>query len=213
MLDETVRQAPDALVNSAVSWCPEIENMKGCCIAGGFIRAYYAGERPSDMDVYFERESRFNTGRKLLKKNGWVEAAVTDRAVTMLSSQGKAVQLIGFIYGDRDTIIKEFDFTVCMVGMTLQKTDAGAKGLVTMHKNFFEHLAGRILVYTGSKMPLASMKRMVKYIKRGYHICDENLIKIAEDIAAAVDFTDEESVQEHIAGMDPTGERRVRVID
>lgn len=207
-----VRIAPESLTVSALAWCPEVVEMDGHCIAGGFIRAYFAGEKPSDMDIYFTGEDKFAAARELLKENEWTEVSATDRAATMIKDK-KAVQLINFLYGVGEEIIAEFDFTICAAAMTLQQTDDGVKGLLSMHNNFFEHLAGRVLIYTGSRMPLSSLNRAIKYIKRGYHICDENLIAIAEDIARTVDFDDEESVQEHIAGMDPNGDRRIRVID
>ncbi|MFA5531634.1 MAG: hypothetical protein WDA11_13320 [Thiohalomonadaceae bacterium] len=217
-----IRAAPRALVTSAIAWCPEIVKTKGI-IAGGFIRAYYAGEKPSDMDLYFEEEAALKSTQEMLLKNGWDKAAETDRAIT-LTKNGRAVQLIGFLYGLLYDILEEFDFTICVAALKLhppedsgveeeEKESEGVSGNVWFHDDFFEHLAGRILVYTGSPMPLSSLNRAFKFVKRGYHICDENIIKLSEDIAAKVDFDDAEDVQDHIAGMDPDGARRIRVID
>jgi hypothetical protein len=207
-----IKEAPASLVRSVLAWCPDVEGMTGAIIAGGFIRAYYAGEFPNDMDIYFEEEKYLTSACKLLEESGWEKIGETDRAMTFRQND-KRVQCIGVIYGKPEEIINAFDFTVCSAALTMGWSGEGFKATVYLHNNFMEHLAGRVLVFTGSPLPLASLKRAFKYHSRGYHICDENLINIATAISSAVDFSKEESVAEHIAGMDPDGGRRVRVID
>ncbi|MBO8169317.1 MAG: hypothetical protein H0Z35_09070 [Thermoanaerobacteraceae bacterium] len=206
------REAPFALQNSIQAWLPGFDELQGAIVAGGFIRAYYAGETPSDMDLYFETEECFAQAYEKLIEWEWKEVAFTDRAVTFVKD-GKTVQLIKYIFGIPQEIIEAFDFTVCAIAVNITADDAGELWKEVMHDNFFEHLAGRVLVFTGSPLPLASLKRAFKYVKRGYSICDENLVRIIEAINQAVNFEDEESVAKHMAGMDPDGERRIRVID
>jgi len=207
------KQAPQALINSILAWCPEIVQIKDAYIAGGFVRAYYAGERPKDMDIYFERSDSIETAKNYLKECEWEVVFETDRAIT-LNKNDRAIQLIRVFVGGPESAVEHFDFTVCMVAVKLNvDTEGKITGHIWMHEDFFEHLAGRVLVYTGSSFPLASLKRAFKYVSRGYHICDENIIALAEDIAYTVNFGDDNSVAEHIAGMDPEGGRRIRVID
>ncbi len=205
------REAPQALVNSVLAWCPEVEN-RGAIIAGGFIRAYFAGEHPSDMDLYFQEQPHFDAFTALMKQRGWAEEASTERAITLLKD-GKAVQLIRYVFGRPSDIIQQFDFTVCAASMIVFNPTNAPKGNLVLHDDFFEHLAGRVLIFQGSSLPLASLKRVIKYVKRGYSICDENLIAMVEAIARTVNFDDQQSIADHIAGMDPNGERRIRVID
>jgi hypothetical protein len=61
-------------------------------------------------------------------------------------------------------------------------------GTLTMHENFMEHLAGRQLIFQGSPRPLSSLKRVVKYVARGYNIQDEELVKLAHQISSGIDF-------------------------
>lgn len=208
------RTAPQTLINSVLSWFPSLPILSGAIVAGGFIRAHYAGERPNDMDLYFRSERDFEDALSHLKEsNEWEVVAETDRAVT-LRNDGKIIQLIRFTYGEPEELISEFDFTICAAALEIMDDiETPPEGVEYLHDRFFEDLAGRVLTYTGSRMPLASLKRVIKYVKRGYHICDENIIKIAESIAQAVNFDDQESVATHIDGMDPEGGRRVRVID
>jgi hypothetical protein len=101
-------------------------------------------------------------------------------------------------------LINRFDFTVC---------SAAIQGEYEyLYDTFFEHLAGRILVYKGEGFSLSSMKRTYKYVKRGYSICDENIIKIAESIHLEMNIN-QDNMEEMIQGLDPDGERRIRVID
>ena len=212
------RPAPQALVNSVIGWFPCIRYLTGAFVAGGFIRAYYAGERPNDMDLCFRDEESFETSSAFMEKyrsDEWNIVFSTDRAVTY-QNKDRLVQFIKFAYGEPEDLVADFDFTICAVALELElvwNSETNWVATEYMHERFFEDLAGRVLVYLGSRMPLASLKRVIKYVKRGYHICDENLISIAESIAILVNFSDKKSVEEHIQGMDPEGGRRVRVID
>lgn len=209
-----IRKAPQTLVNSALNWFPNLPLLSGAFVAGGFIRAHYAGERPNDMDLYFRSQRDFEAALSRIKDfSEWEGVVETDRAIT-LRNNGKIIQLIRFTYGEPEELISEFDFTICAAALEIMDDiETPPEGVEYLHERFFEDLAGRVLTYTGSRMPLASLKRVIKYVKRGYHICDENIIKIAESIAQAVNFDDQESVATHIDGMDPEGGRRVRVID
>ena len=214
-------EAPQALVNAALYWCEELKQMEGVVIAGGFIRAFYAGEVAADLDLYFETEDNYTDALDIFDGTDWKEVFKTDKAVTY-KRKDKKTQAIAYYFGNSETIITNFDYTVCAAALTLnveyivehEDREPVVTGKLLLHKDFFEHLAGRILVYTGgSPLPLSSLKRAFKYIKRGYNICDENIIAIAEAINERVDFSSEESKRLHIAGMDPDGRRRLRVID
>lgn len=208
-----IKKCPEGLINAIKNWCPDIEHTGLPIFAGGFIRAYFAGETPSDLDIYFRDEGDFKLILSELESAGWEKVFETERA-TSLKKNGKLVQLISFVFNNPINLLQGFDFTVCCAAACLGSKDENDKGALFLHDDFFEHLSGRLLVFQGSKMPLASLKRAFKYVKRGYHICEENIIRLAEAIAESVDFKDENSIQEHIAGMDPESERRrIRVID
>ena len=208
------REAPLGLLNSVAAWCPEVYGIKGAIVAGGFIRAYYAGEKPADLDLYFKSKIQNGVACEVLKEAGWEQVFKTDRA-TSFNKDGKVVQAISYLYGDAGEILQGFDFTICSAALhNLENTkDENVKGNVCFHDDFFEHLAGRVLEFNGSPLPLASFKRVIKYVKKGYSMCDENIIKLSECIADTVNFKDEQSVTDHMAGMDPDGSRRIRVVD
>jgi hypothetical protein len=209
------KQAPQALINSILVWCPLFEQIQGAIIAGGFLRSFYRGETPKDMDIYFESSEAFETAKDSFNngENGWKLMAETEFALSYNDNRGRAVQLIRFVYGQVDEIIKEFDFTICSAACKLMRSSDQLTGIVCMHDDFFEHLAGGVLLFTGSAMPLSSLKRAFKFVKRGYHICDENIIALGEAVTRSINFDSQESVEQQIAGMDPDGGRRIRAID
>jgi len=214
-----IKAAPIGLINSILTFCPEIaNNISIPIIAGGFVRAYFAGERPSDLDLYFRNSQDLEIVLENLKENGWNIGFQTDRATSMVKN-GRLVQLISIVYGDPSHVIELFDFTVCSAAVILYTENSRENeeifaGKIFLHDDFMEHLAGRVLVYTGSQYPLSSLKRAFKYVKRGYNICDESIIALAESVSNSNIFSSSvEELEEHIMGMDPDGGRRIRVID
>lgn len=63
------KQAPQALINSILAWCPLFDQLPGAIIAGGFIRSFYRGETPRDMDIYFESPEAFETAKTIFNNN------------------------------------------------------------------------------------------------------------------------------------------------
>lgn len=211
-----LRIPPLALINSIYAWCPEVAKMREPIVAGGFNRAYYAGEKPKDMDIFFENESNFNCAKIILEENKWNNVFETDRAISF-NKENKIVQLIKFSFQSLEKTLDIFDFTICMAGVAIYRIDEGEElkfdARERLHDNFFEHLAARLLVYNNSSMPLSSLKRAFQYIKKGYNICDENIINLAENIAKEINFDNEEEIVIHTEGLDPEGGRRIRAID
>jgi len=198
-----------------------VKNIEKIIVAGGFIRAYYAGEKPSDLDIYFRNNLDLLSLKSELEGKEWLEVFKTDRAIT-LKKDNKLIQLISYIYGEPSAVIELFDYTICCAAMTITRheiedEDSGdtrieLHGHLVLHDDFFENLAGRVLEFIGTPLPLSSLRRAFKFVKRGYSICDENIVKIAEAIFRQVDFDDEGKLSEHMAGIDPNG-KGIRVID
>jgi len=203
-----VKTAPDGLMKLAEEWCQELfENLEDprVFICGGFIRSYYLGERPSDMDIYFQSKETEQHTIEILTKFYGKPSFETDRAATFIN-KGKMIQAIKILHGSHIEILKEFDFTICKAILNYYDR------ILYLDDNFFEHLASRILIFTGSKYPISSLSRAFKFVKRGFHICDGCILDIVKAISDQVDFKNPEILQEHLDGIDPNG-FRIRVID
>jgi hypothetical protein len=217
------KEAPEKLIKALSYYTNHSinKNIEKIIVAGGFIRSYYAGENIADLDLYFREKGHLQETLLELTDNGWIETFKTDRAISLRKDE-KIIQLISYAYGEPDEIINIFDFTICSAAMTITRhkiqddtsdePSIELKGRLVLHDDYFEHLAGRILVFTSTPLPLSSLKRVIKFLKRGYSICDENIIKIAEAIFRQVNFDDEGNLTEHLAGIDPNS-RGIRVID
>lgn len=212
------RIANEKFVNFIKTWLPEFDLLYSPIIAGGFIRSYYSREIPNDMDLYFYNNKDFEKSKKKLIKLKWELIYSTNLALT-LKKDNKLIQLIK---PNSDAIVKiktpedlieSFDFTVCQAcffkkekGLNdiLRENDDGKDAYYEyFSESFFEDLASKTLIYTGSEMPLSSLKRAIKYTKKGFYVSDRCIIKIVKDLYEKVNFENEDEVQRQILGMDP----------
>lgn len=207
------KNAPDRLVMALEIYSDFsiIENIEKIIVAGGFIRAYYAGEKPSDLDLYFRSNIDLVSVKLELQGKNWVEISKTDKDIT-LKKDNKLIQLISYIYGEPLDVIQLFDFTICCASMTITRqkvgilTDFGEakaklRGHLILHDDFFEHLSGRVLEFIGTPLPISSLARAFKFVKRGYSICDDSIVKVAEAVFRQVNFDEPNKLIEHLKGI------------
>jgi hypothetical protein len=173
-MKNVIEKAPETLVEKTLQWCPLLDKMPGPIIAGGFIRAYYTGTRPSDMDLFFREQKLFDISLALLKENYQLKVE-TERAWTFLTPEDRAVQIVKTWIGDPQEIINAFDFIMSM----------GALDWITKqvfyHENFLLDLMQRRLVYNKEAycLGLSSLKRVVKFVSQGYRISEQDLAYLA----------------------------------
>ncbi|MFU0504148.1 hypothetical protein [Pseudaminobacter sp. NGMCC 1.201702] len=163
-------------------------------VAGGAVTSVFTGADINDVDVYFKSRRAFETGVYQAYEDGLWCVAASKRAVTF-AQNGDVVQLMHFDYfPTAECIFKAFDFTICMGALDL---DAGPKSkwegikLVTtgeehpesgfvFHPDFMKHNSQRFLKFNpGTRYPLASATRVLKYQQRGYTIGKGDMMKIA----------------------------------
>lgn len=174
---------PDSLSDLIDCWLPFVD-LKGIAIGGGFIRDYYAGRDPKDMDIYFPYKERyydacsyFTTDLNSCKINQ------TDYSSTYMV-EGNIIQLVKIVFhnDDMDSLLETFDFTVCKAAVY--------EGKLHMDPEFHRDLMKRQLVYTGSGtgMPILSLHRAIKFCQDyGYHIDINETNKILKEIRALSD--------------------------
>jgi hypothetical protein len=148
-------------------------------IAGGWLRDFYAGDRPKDLDLFFENAEDLAAVESYLRTVGFREELKTDNAISFvgrgLFGRTVLVQLVTYRFDSPEGHLSGFDFTVSQCALH--------KGEVICHADFFEHLAGRKLVYTQEyKTPALMLRRLVKYTRKRYNIDNEQCILIAKAI-------------------------------
>lgn len=165
-------------------------------IAGGAVTSAFTNSKINDVDVYFKSQRAFEIGVYQAYEDGLWCVAASKRAVTFVSGDTIA-QLMHFDYfPTAERIFEAFDFTVCMGALDL---DAGPKtkwnpvtrnfdtigephpesGFI-LHPDFLKHNSQRFLKFNpGTRYPLASATRVLKYQQRGYTIGKGDMMKIA----------------------------------
>lgn len=166
----------------------------GAFIAGGAVTSVFTGKDINDIDVYFKSRRAFEVGVFQAYEDGLWCVAASKRAVTFASGDTIA-QLMHFDYfPTAEDIFAAFDFTIVMGALDL---DAGEKshwdgvrlvktgetypdsGFI-FHPDFLKHNSQRFLKFNpGTRYPLASATRVLKYQQRGYTIGKGDMMKIA----------------------------------
>lgn len=143
--------------------------------AGGAVTSVFTGKEINDVDVYFKSREAFEYQVAMAYENGWWCVSATKRAVTFSDNGGVPVQFMHFdFFPTAQAIFDAFDFTVVMGAY-----DFDAKEFV-FHDDFLKHNSQRFLrFHPGTRYPLASATRVLKYQDRGYTIGKGDILKIA----------------------------------
>lgn len=147
---------------------------KGSYLAGGAVNSVFTGRRIADYDFYFRDQASFELAIASAFENSFWCAHVSDRSVTF-SDNGTIHQYMFFEFFDKaDGVFDAFDFTVCMGAY-----DTDAKDFV-LHEKFLTDCAERKLrFHPGTRFPLISALRVLKYQDRGYAISREDMLQLA----------------------------------
>lgn len=162
-------------------------------VAGGAVTSVFTGAKINDVDLYFKSRRAFETGVYQAYEDGLWCVAASKRAVTFASGNTVA-QLVHFdFFPTAQDIFTAFDFTVVMGALDLdtaraklsglpfivEDTDATDSGFI-LHDDFLKHNSQRFLRFNpGTRYPLASACRVLKYQQRGYTIGKGDMMKIA----------------------------------
>lgn len=161
-----------------------IPNDINAYVCGGAVRDLFSvGYVTSDVDVYFkDRKDALLTEKTLVKVGA--KRTFRNKQITNLKLKGKKIQLIRSVYNINEVtenLINSFDFTVCC--------GAVDRYSILLHNDFLIDLAAKRLVFHKITFPLSSMIRVHKYIKKGFKICNGNMLKLVEEIKK-VDMND-----------------------
>lgn len=147
----------------------------GAFAAGGAVTSVFTNQPINDVDVYFKSREDFEYAVESAYEDGLWCADASKRAVTFTDNGGTPVQYMHFdFFPTAADIFEAFDFTVCMGAY-----DYDAKEFV-FHPDFLKHNSQRFLRFNpGTRYPLASAVRTLKYQSRGYTLGKGDMLKIA----------------------------------
>ncbi|MCW0235256.1 MAG: hypothetical protein OJJ21_16770 [Ferrovibrio sp.] len=164
-------------------------------VAGGAVTSVFTGAKINDVDLYFKSRQAFELGVYQAYEDGLWCVAASKRAVTFADQSNNIAQLMHFdFFSTAEDIFAAFDFTVVMGALDLGDVPQPAyrgpliispdsthpdSGFV-LHDDFLKHNSQRFLRFNpGTRYPLASACRVLKYQQRGYTIGKGDMMKIA----------------------------------
>jgi hypothetical protein len=201
MASTLLQEDLDTIVASLPAPLQEILKQRGSSvvIAGGFIRACVAGEKPSDIDLFVPSQ---DVGREIA--NALVDALWLDqitsgpvlhespRAYTVRNPNGVPVQVIHrWVFPTPADAIKSFDFTIAKAAVWWK----GTAWESVCDPLFYHDVTERELRYCSpirQEAAAGSLFRVFKFYKRGYSIPLESLCAVIARLCKDLELTPEE---------------------
>lgn len=156
-------------------------------IAGGFIRACIANEKPSDIDIFSQDKVSAELFATVLKGKLY-QFLETDNAFTVYGKGRLSVQFIHkWTFEKPSDVIPSFDFTIAKAVIWCD----GKKWHSLCDERFYQDLAAKRLIYcspTRIEEAGGSILRVLKFYQRGYRIPLESLGAVIARIMTGVDF-------------------------
>lgn len=158
-------------------------------LAGGFIRATIAGEKPADIDLFGPSKNVCEAAANFLHgKRRDSRLIATANAFTVLTPARVPVQFIHrWTFDDAPSVAASFDFTIAQAVVWYHLTDGWRS---SCSARFYSDLAARRLVYTcpiRNEDAGGSLLRVRKFLAKGYTIQAPALAKVIARLIQGVD--------------------------
>jgi len=144
-------------------------------VAGGALTSVFTAQPVNDADIYFKSRAAFEKAVFQSYEEGFWCVDASKRAVTFSDNGSHIYQLMHFdFFPTAEDIFKAFDYTINMAALDLDTNE------FIFHDDFLKHCSQRFLRFNkGTRYPLASLARVLKYQQRGYTIGKGDILKIA----------------------------------
>jgi len=160
-----------------------------CWIAGGAIRAYFSeNETISDIDIFTTNRAECAKLVWSLRKIGFKCYFKNKNAIKgFIFKNGKKIliDVVKRFYNNEVLCIEDFDYSICKFAINTNTQEFFYSEMA------FVDLLQKKLVIPDENYgnPIGSLKRLQKYIQRGYTICNGGLLTISKSLAKT-DLTD-----------------------
>lgn len=169
-------------------------------VAGGAIVSLVLGQVPNDYDVFISDERSAEVLRTGIKHTAittnsklapWIKA-ITANGITIKLPSDKVIQIVTRFYGPPSRVFETFDFTHCRCYYKYSNEDLSYDRNLILSKK---------LIYDGvDKFPVNSIKRMIRFVRRGYDIDNESILTLVENIAT-LDWDNEKQRGQQLIGF------------
>jgi hypothetical protein len=152
---------------------------KNVWIAGGSVREYFAKGKNTDIDFFAKDRKSMATLIYWLRNNkNYKHYLITKNAIKgfiTINDKKFDVDIVKKPFQNPTDCIEKFDFTVCCFAVNAD--------------NFYYHVSApfdlmkRKLVINELPNPVDTLKRLTKYLKKGFIACNGTLMTLAKKIA------------------------------
>lgn len=141
-------------------------------IAGGALRSFLVGEHVKDLDIFSNDPEKVCAA---FIADETFKAGFSNEFISNFYKDGLCYQIIRkYKFSSPQETIDNFDFTIICAAI-------GKDGIVTDHRFYIDNAQRRLVVKALPK-PLSTVKRGMKYSKRGYFMCPVGLAKILKAV-------------------------------
>lgn len=165
-----------------------IEQAENTFIAGGAVRDFVMNRKATDVDIFCANRAAFEAQKSILWDTGYVGSR-GNKDFTEFKRGDRIVQVIGFRWFQTiEEVIDSFDFTVSQFGLKDGKIVATEQALV-------DAMAMRLVVHKVT-YPVSTLRRLNKYIQKGFVACNgtyKQLVegcRLAEEVNLNVEYVD-----------------------
>jgi hypothetical protein len=148
-----------------------------CWIAGGYLLSCFTDEPWKDIDVFFSSKDIKQQAIDKMIQLGYSSVSCYDGNVVhggavTFEYKGSMVDLMHNGVRPRQTI-RGFDYTICCCSLD-------HKGMLEYHKDYFNHIKSKRIVYTGACQYSDLCQRLWRlrsYITKGYGLEQQGIIE------------------------------------
>lgn len=150
----------------------ELPAKEHCWIAGGALRSFLVGDRVKDLDIFSKTPSLIEAA---LCMDDRFKIGKVNEFIANFYKDGLCYQVIKkYPFTSQKETIDNFDFTCIAASI-------GPDGIVTDERFYIDNAQKRLVVKSLPR-PLSTVKRALKYSKRGYVMCPVGLAKILKAV-------------------------------
>lgn len=182
----------------------------GVWVAGGAVRDSLIGEKWSDIDVFGCDKESIDKYASYVSSNGG-KLVYDALSLKTYMWHGEKIQFIYDYYSSTiDELFAKFDFTVCQFAIMKDASSEKYSNIaVCANPECLIDLFRKRLVLTEKfSSPISTLKRLQKYIQKGYTICDGGIIAIANKISGMAPQQIQSSMEFY-----PDGTPRIIMVD
>ena len=145
-------------------------------LAGGALRASYNSEEIKDYDMFFKDVLSLNLSKTILENNNYEKIFdCPEGKLTTYKKENIKIQLVSEnYYYSCEKLLDEFDITACRYAFDGK--------YVYCYFSSIRDTKNKKIDFHKITYPMASMKRIQKYIKKGYTLKNKSIEKFINNV-------------------------------